>query len=262
MPPRNEKLVPVYEMVRDMDLFHRIPELKALDGKFALRDGLHVVAAECGESNAFYTASTDEVVLCYELVKDSLDKGKKHARQEKLGQDFVDGYFLSAMRMTVLHELGHALIDQLDLPITGREESAADEFAAAIMLQHIDHTEASGDVEGMLMLGGYDMIDDIHGRDPSLLADSHELGEQRYFNVLCVIYGSDPSGYLSLVTEEGLPQERASTCPEYSARVMSTWYQLLNPHLAPKYQMSKEDWYKRADEGRVAQGKNDSIYVR
>ena len=68
---------------------------------------------DCGEVNAEYQPWSHRVVLCNELR--DLDPG--------------------AVRMIYAHELGHALIDQLDAPITGLAESAADEFAAWFFLR-------------------------------------------------------------------------------------------------------------------------------
>jgi hypothetical protein len=35
----------------------------------------------------------------------------------------------------LLHELGHVIIDEMKLPVLGREEDAADTFAALTMLE-------------------------------------------------------------------------------------------------------------------------------
>ena len=48
-------------------------------------------------------------------------------------------------------------------------------------------------------------------------ADEHALGEQRYFNLQCLIYGSDPARYLGIVTEGDLPEARAKGCPDGGA---------------------------------------------
>jgi len=75
-----------------------------------------LVAADCGTINAFYLPSQDVVVVCRELVRYLADVGHP-----------------GAIRVVLAHELGHAMIHELDLPVTGSEESAADEFANAIL---------------------------------------------------------------------------------------------------------------------------------
>jgi hypothetical protein len=43
-------------------------------------------------------------------------------------------FILGNTVFTLHHELGHALIDQLDLPVLGREEDAVDHLATIMML--------------------------------------------------------------------------------------------------------------------------------
>lgn len=260
--PHDPKLVPTYEVLRDFDLFHQLTEILAVDGAFVLPQPIHFVAAECGRVNAYYSAPKVELVLCYEIVDDILSTGKKMAREEKLEKDFPKEYLTGALRFILLHELGHALIDQLKLPITGRDETAADEFAAVMLLQYVDHSEVRGQVESSLNYAGTYLAKDNGNDEPSVFADEHELGQQRYFNLLCILYGSAPSDFLSIVTELGLPKERASTCPAYASRVMSTWGHLLLPHLAPEFQVSHEEWMQQSLNGRKAQDKNVDAYVR
>lgn len=69
---------------------------------------------ECGEPNAFYVPAVRVVYLCTELV--AWDPG--------------------VVRMIYAHELAHAVIDQLEAPITGLEELAADELALWMFLRN------------------------------------------------------------------------------------------------------------------------------
>lgn len=260
--PRNPQLMPTYDLVSKQNVFALMPEIHAVDHAFLLPQTIHFVAAECGESNAFYSQPKTEVVLCYELVDDILSKAKKTAKEQKLDDAFVSDYVYGALRFILLHELGHAMIDQLQLPITGREETAADEFAAVLLLQYLDWGESRGGVESSLHYAGVYLAGGAGKHDVSEFADEHEIGEQRYFNLLCIVYGSDPSGFLDLVTEQGLPRERADTCPAYTKRVMTSWYELLSPHMAKKYQGTRQEWLDQRIKGRQAQDKNVDQYVR
>ena len=81
-------------------------------------------------SNAWYDGRF--VTVCYEYLADLL----KNAPEETLPsgitqQDAILGPFMDVF----LHESGHAVFDQLKVPVLGREEDAADLFSAYIVLQ-------------------------------------------------------------------------------------------------------------------------------
>lgn len=76
-----------------------------------------VTYESCWEANAYY--SNGEVTICHEYVDAYLDWDEKKAP--------------GAVRMTILHEYGHAAVDA-GLIITGNPELAADEFATVLSL--------------------------------------------------------------------------------------------------------------------------------
>ncbi len=231
---------------------------------FILPAPLHFITAECGNQNAFYSQPKNEIVLCYELIGDILKESKTHADDEQTDKDFPVKYMTGVVRFVMLHELGHGVIRLLQLPITGREETAADELAAVVMLQYVDPTEPGGSVESSLLYAADYLSpdgEDTGDSDGAKYADAHEMGIQRYYNLLCTIYGSDPASFLMLVTDAGLPKERAASCPADTARMISTWHGLLNSHLAPKYQMSLDERYEKSQNARLEQNKNVDNYV-
>src|SRR5690606_41448766 len=64
-------------------------------------------------------------------------------------------------------------------------------------------------------------------------AGDHALGEQRYFNLQCLIYGTDPDGLAGMVAAGDLTAERARGCAREMRQVSRAWLRLLLPHLAP-----------------------------
>ena len=83
--------------------------------------------AHCGEPNASYTPDDRRVTLCYELFRSLSEQ----FAGEPGGEFLVSG----TVAFALMHELGHALIDVLDLPTTGREEDAVDQLATVLLLQ-------------------------------------------------------------------------------------------------------------------------------
>ena len=187
-----------------------------LNGWIALPRGVTLVFDECGEPNAFYEPEKREVVVCYELV-------------EELDQVFADEADPAqavddALVFTVLHEVGHALVHVLDVPITGREEDAVDQLAALVLADGTAEGDAAA-INGVRGLPDEDEVDDL------AVADEHALSGQRYYNVLCLVYGQDPEAYAAWVDDGTLPEERAARCPAEYAQASSSWERLLAPYL-------------------------------
>jgi Putative metallopeptidase len=76
--------------------------------------------------------------------------------------------------------------------------------------------------------------------DQSVYSDEHSLNAQRYFNLLCIVYGRDPDHFSGIVERGMLPKERASRCPEESAKITRSWARLLLPHFSPRFQPHDE----------------------
>lgn len=130
-----------------------------------------------------------------------------------------------AVRFVFLHELGHAMIDLYNLPITGNEEDAADRVSAYICLEEIE-----GGVASVLAAAdAFGIESKTRKTDKRDMADEHLLSEQRFYNSLCMIYGSDAVKYENFVKQGYLPKERAARCPSEYERTMSSWKELLKP---------------------------------
>jgi len=117
------------------------------------------------------------------------------------------------------HELGHALIDVLGLPVFGQEEDAAD--VASILMIHMFYDE-----DGARALA-YDTAFGFLGE--AALAqevpwwDTHGPNLQRYYNLVCLFYGANPDERDDLAYELGLPEERAETCEEEYELAADSW---------------------------------------
>ena len=240
--PRSPALQPVHARVRERDLLHHLPEVQAIDGMFRLPRPLRYVTAECGEFGAFYKPADAEVVLCYETLQTLHERGEAQQRALGLDPDHPLRYTRANVRFIVLHETGHALVDLLDLPVTGRQEDAVDQLAAMLMLHFADVDETPAQVIDNLRMAADQMLSRSTGAyDLDAYADEHALGEQRYFNLQCLIYGTDPVEYAGIVAAGDLTPARARICPRETQAVGRAWLRLLLPHLAPKYEMTEDE---------------------
>lgn len=208
------------KLVRGSGVFEKIvPELdKALN----LPHDLPITFAKCEEENAFYDPEKITITMCDELVDYYADLFADYKDDER--KEAIVGSLVSVF----LHELGHGLIDQLALPAVGKQEDAADQLATVVLV-------ASGDEGNKMALdGAYSWVaeGDAQGQDTTPFWDEHSLNEQRFYNIMCLIYGSNPDGYADVITEQELPAERAEQCADEYALISGSWNKLLEPYLA------------------------------
>src|SRR6516225_11711002 len=96
------------------------------------------------------------------------------------------------------HEMGYAIFDVLGIPVFGREEDAADNFATYIMLRF-------GEQESRALITGaaYSYKKYVQGPQVTAplaaFADAHSAPAQRFYTLLCIAYGSDPTRYADFV---------------------------------------------------------------
>lgn len=239
--PDSPELLKVFNFAQNNELWKSFPELVAVDGRFMIPRPLKLVTAECGNVNAYYSPDKTLVVLCYEMIQTLLVRGIALQEANQFPENFPIRYLQANLRFIVIHEVGHALVDLLDLPITGREEDAADQLAAWMMLKNVDTSESFGTLAMNMQMAADFFAAGAQQYEIAHYADVHSLGEQRFFNIQCMIYGHDPARFLRIVTSGSLPEERAHGCPEESKRITNAWTALMEPHLAPRYRLTPEE---------------------
>ena len=100
------------------------------------------------------------------------------------------------------------MFDMLQVPVLGREEDAADQVSAYIML-HL------GKAEARRLIGGtayaYKTEVDAATAPPAMkqFADAHGTPAQRFYNLLCIAYGADAQLFGDMVEEAHLPKEQS-----------------------------------------------------
>jgi len=137
-------------------------------------------------------------------------------------------FVASNIRETIYHELAHLLIDQLELPVFGPEEFAADLFAAVMInrLHNEDDTIAiTYDVAAAYDAGATKESD--RGAGPAMWG-VHGTDQQRYYNFVCMMYGANPEERADIARELGLPDERAETCADEYALTARAWGEVLD----------------------------------
>lgn len=204
-----------------IDLLNEIA--KPLNETIALPYDVFLNFDKCGEPNAFYDPEAKEITMCYEFLEEFDRIFRTISEDEEVISDMTFG----AMTVFFFHELGHCLIDVWDLPATGREEDAVDQLAMVVLL------DGTREGENMVLSAAtfFDLVS--REQDNNLLAfwGVHSLDQQRFFDMLCLTYGSNPAKNKHLINDNYLPAERAGRCPGEYKRVDSAWGRLLTPYL-------------------------------
>jgi hypothetical protein len=223
VPPKNSSHQGIYERVKEIRFLEKVQELLS---PFRLPRSLRVKTEGCdGDANASY--ENDTITICYEYV-DDLWKNVP-AQTTPGGVTPVDA-LLGPLVDTSLHEFGHAVFDMLRVPTFGREEDAADQVSAYIMLR-LGKAEAR-----RLFLGtayAYKTEFEAATAPPALteFSNVHGTPSQRFYNLLCIGYGADAQLFGDLVAKGYLPKDRAEDCASEYKQVAFAFQKLISPHI-------------------------------
>ena len=193
-----------------------------LNAALSLPDDITLRTKDCKEINAYYDPNDGSITVCYELMEHFYGAYRSEGMSEK--ESFSQMFH--AVRFVFLHEIAHALIDKYNLPIIGNEEDAADRCSAYINLEEL----GQDGVKAILAAADAFAIESKRtAGSKKNMSDEHLLGEQRYYNALCMVYGSNASTWEKLVTDGHLPKERAVRCPNEYQKTVGAWSELLGP---------------------------------
>ena len=225
--PKNPAHQPIHDRLRQRRVLERLAFFLS---PLRLPRTLLIKVEGCdGEVNAHYEDAV--VTVCYEYLAYIRANAPKESVPGGLQpDDAVIGPTVDVF----LHEVGHAVFDMLEIPVLGREEDAADLFSAYLQLQ-ISKPEARTLMIGNGYLGAKEVQDQMSkSLELKAFADTHGLPAQRYFNVLCMAYGSDPVLFADAIRLGRLPPERAEDCEEEYEQFERAFKRLIEPYIDRK----------------------------
>jgi hypothetical protein len=230
--------VPVKDKEKHGDLEALIKGSKLFDGivsdlnnELVLPVDIRVKFSECaglpdveetGVENAWFNPGANEIVICYELIAKTESLFKDDEKTDAELNDAV----LGSTAWTFFHEMGHALVSVHKLPITGKEEDAVDQLSTYILLQGGDAGESAA------LSGAEDFLREEEEPGELDLADSHSLSKQRFYNIICWIYGQNEEKYAELAEGEDpvLPKGRQDGCAGEYEQIARSWTTILGPY--------------------------------
>jgi hypothetical protein len=219
--PKNPDHETVYRLLKERQVLEKFKELLS---PLRLPRALLLKLAGCdGVSNAWY--EDDAITVCYEYIADILGNAPKETTPAGITRaDAIVGPTLEVF----LHEAGHAVFDYLSVPVLGREEDAADQFAAYLLLQFAK-SDARRLIAGVAYAYNIDASKPTTKKNP--FADEHGLPAQRFYNVLCTAYGADSKLFADLVDKGYLPKERAEGCETEYDQITNAMTKLIRPYI-------------------------------
>jgi len=216
----NSRYTEIDKQIKQEKLLERAAD--GLNHALILPHDIFLKSKDCGDVNAFYNPDDHSVTVCYELMEQFFRDFKSEGYDDKKAYDMM----FDAIRFVFLHEIGHALIDTYKLPVTANEEDAADRCSSFINLEEL----GDDGVKAVLAAAeAFQVESKSSGNHPRNMADEHLLQEQRFYNALCMLYGSNPDKYDAILTKGFLPKERAARCPTEYQKTVESWQTLLEP---------------------------------
>ena len=195
----------------------------SLNQRISLPVDIGISFENCNDPNAYYDLESHSVSICYQLIDEFRAMFRRDIKDPEELKNAVRGATVSVL----FHELGHALIDVWKLPVTGKEEDAADQLATLALMSRSEKGEEMALHGAVLFM----LSAEVNQKYEKIYWDEHSLDEQRFYDTICLIYGQHPDKYAYLVENGTLPEPRAELCPEESARINRAWQTLLSPYL-------------------------------
>jgi Putative metallopeptidase len=166
-------------------------------------------------------------LAAHAIENDPRFKDLSHEQRKAL-IEFVAGNMLFALN----HELGHALVSEMGLPVLGKEEDAVDAYAVLNML-------AIGDSVSDRVLTetatGWFMDAQRNAAEGTSVAfyDKHSVDKQRAYDIVCLMVGFDPDKYAAAANKADMPPQRQYTCQGDYSNASWSWTTVLRLHLRP-----------------------------
>ena len=233
--PQNADLLELYESVKVHGALEKIQKILS---PIRLREELAVKTMECGTVNTWYRREglVPTVTICYEFLKHVLDSLPKETTPQEITADDAK---IGQVLWFTLHEVGHATFEMFSVPIFGNDEDAADNFATYVMLQF---SEAVPLIKGAAWAWSEYIKD--YQRNPVVrvrlagFANEHGLPQQRFYNLACLAFGSNPARFADVTLQGYLPPERVPRCGREYRMLAAAFKKEIGPHI--DYDLAKQ----------------------
>lgn len=197
-----------------------------------LRGAMIVAALTVHASTAIAQPSDAQISTGIDDAIRALDKSPRLKEVSRHKKKRLVEFIIGNTIFVMAHEMGHGLINEMSMPVLGREEDAADSFAVVTAMklgpkfsERVLHEATMGWV--------LSSKEDWKEKNPVAYYDEHSLDLQRAYNVVCFMIGSNPEKYKALAARTKFPEYRQKACPYEWQNTAWSWDELLKQHLRP-----------------------------
>ncbi|NOH36097.1 DUF4344 domain-containing metallopeptidase [Vibrio chagasii] len=179
-----------------------------------------------GDEGPLYDPQTHHVLIPYSFYAESLNYFEKNQYEKEYGKSAQTGA-IDTLLHTLIHEAGHAYVEDQQIAILGKEEDAVDNLATILLINYVEHgTDAAISAADMF---AFESEDRPEYYDLGEYIDEHSFDLQRYFSTLCLVYGSDPEAYKNLLdeVENDYLKDRKEFCVEHFDVINANWHRYL-----------------------------------
>lgn len=147
--------------------------------------------------------------------------------------------YMGLVQSILMHEFGHALIGELQLPSTGPEEDAVDVYAALQIVEPTMYPDSNKEVNDIAngaatyaALQWYysGKLSEMKGAGSSPWQDEHTADLKRFRNMFCIMYGGNPGVFESVAQSVGLEERTKARCGDEFNKQNRAWRRILAPH--------------------------------
>lgn len=132
-------------------------------------------------------------------------------------------FLANNLRFTLYHELGHAVIDQLSVPVFGTQETAADTFGMVLADRLHSEAEMTALIIDMTALARRETVSELF--DPW---DEYMPGAQRLARAICLFYGLNSESRRATARALGMPSASEEDCADDARVTRRAWHAILD----------------------------------
>ncbi len=150
----------------------------------------------------------------------------------------ITAVYLGMTQSILLHEFGHALIGELQLPSTGPEEDAVDIYSALGVSDVTTRSSGNSEDDALnaeiakyaALQWYYSGIVSAQRGQGVPWQDEHTADLKRFRNMFCVMYGANPRVFEGVAQQAGFDERTLSRCEDEFVKQNRAWRSILAQH--------------------------------